>query len=499
VIVASQTISKASMRRRNAWVIPAGFLWAMGVLLWVLADSPRRWSGQVEVIGLATTLTALGLIGAGAMSGELGILTALARLKLGPWMAIGFSLGFGLATLAWLGDVEGYHGFVTRSSLAPAGALVGAGFLALVLAYRSTPNMLRDWGSSLDRSLRGGGTFASGASRVWTLWGVAMSAEAVGFSRGSFGFLSDPVAALSTTSSANAVLYALAQMGLLATLVAAWRFAVNRHAGSMALLMWVAGSQVVLGLISASKEGAIIQLVALVVGYSARGKLRLGPLVLAGLLTLFVVTPFVTAYRTAVLNGSGRLSPVESLQSMDFYQLASGSTAQTDSGSLVASTDRWSRIGDVAIIVEKTPSTIAYISGSELISGPVLGFVPRSVWPGKPVLDAGYEVNKEYYEVPGSVHSSAAVTPYGDLYRHGGVWVVIVGMAILGMFVRTVDDREGAAIQADPRLMFLPMVLFTTLVKQEMDYLGLTASLVSVISAAALAARLVSRRTMSSA
>jgi hypothetical protein len=179
--------------------------------------------------------------------------------------------------------------------------------------------------------------------------------------------------------------------------------------------------------------------------------------------------------------------------------LASGSTAQTDSGSLVASTDRWSRIGDVAIIVEKTPSTIAYISGSELISGPVLGFVPRSVWPGKPVLDAGYEVNKEYYEVPGSVHSSAAVTSYGDLYRHGGVWVVIVGMAILGMFVRTVDDREGAAIQADPRLMFLPMVLFTTLVKQEMDYLGLTASLVSVISAAALAARLVSRRTMSSA
>ena len=63
--------------------------------------------------------------------------------------------------------------------------------------------------------------------------------------------------------------------------------------------------------------------------------------------------------------------------------------------------------------------------------GPVLGFIPRSVWPTKPVLAAGYEVLQEYYGMPASVHSSVAVTPYGDLYRRGGVAVVIAGMLVL--------------------------------------------------------------------
>jgi len=498
VTVADQTVSRASTRRRHRWPIAGGFIWAMTVVLWGLSDGLLPQSDQAQVIWLATILAALGLIAAAAMSGELGVFTALARLKLGPWMAIGFSLGFGLATLAWLGDFPAYHGMVTRSSLVPGGAVAGAGFLALVLAYRSTPRLLREWGRNLDRSLRGGGTFSSGALSVWTLWGVTVSAQAVGFVRGNLGYLADPVAAMSTLSSVDAVLSALTQLGVLATVVAAWRFAVNRRPASMLLLLWIASSQLVIGLFSGSKEGAIIQLVALVVGYSARGRLRFGPLVVAVVVVVFVVAPFVTAYRTVVMNSSGRLSPSEALQSIDFYQLIGGSTAQTDSGSMVASADRLSRIGDLAIIVRKTPTTIDYISPAELISGPILGFVPRSVWPGKPVLDAGYQINQQYYEMPANVYSSAAATPYGDLYRHGGVGVVLAGMAILGMFVRAVDDREGAAIYSDPRLMFLPMGLFTMLVKQEMDYLALSASLVSVSLAAALGARLVSRRTVPS-
>lgn len=498
--VADQTLSTAPARRRHRWVILAGLAWAMGVLLWGLADGLLPQSDQAQLIGLATILTALGLIGAAAMSADLNVRTALAQLKLGPWMAIGFSLGFGLATLTWLGDITGYHGLVTRPSLLPAGTVAGAGFLALVLAYRSTPHLLRESGGNLDRYLRGDGTFSSSAVSVWTLWGIAVSAQAIFFTRGAFGYLSDPSAALSTSSSLGAVLSALTQMGVLATVVAGWRFAVNRRPGSLVLLMWITGSQLVLGLFSGMKEVAIIQLVAFVVGYSARGRLRLGPLVVAGLITLFVVTPFVTAYRTVVLNSSGRLSPADALQSIDFYQLISGSTTQRpDSGSLATSADRWSRIGDVAIIVRKTPTTIDYISPVELISGPILGFMPRSFWPDKPVLDAGYQVSQQYYEMPANVYSSAAVTPYGDLYRHGGVGIVILGMAILGMFVRTVDDRRGADTDIDPRLLFLPMLLFTMLVKQEVDYLALSASLVGIILAAALGARLVSRRTMPSA
>ena len=171
-----------------------------------------------------------------------------------------------------------------------------------------------------------------------------------------------------------------------------------------------------------------------------------------------------------------------------------GSTRSTNSGSLSDTASRWSRIGDLAIIVEKTPAEIDYISPLELVSGPLLGFVPRSLWPGKPILDAGYQVNQEYYGMPASVYSSAAVTPYGDLYRRGGFGVVIIGMAILGMFVRAIDDRRSALGDMDPRLLFLPMLLFATLVKQEMDYLAMSASMISIVLVATLAVRLVSRR-----
>lgn len=411
----------------------------------------------------------------------------------GGWL----SVGFGLATLAWLGDVKAYNGLVTRASLAPAAGVAGAGFIALVLAYQSTPRLFRQWACALDRSLGGRGTMSSNASGIWALWGVSMLAQAIGYARGSVGYLAHPSAALSTSSSANAVLSLLAQLGLLATVMAGWRAGLKRRPGSMALLMWVATSQLLLGLFSGMKEAAVIQLVAILVGYSARGRLRSAPLVIACLIALFVVTPFVTAYRTVLLNGSSRLSPAESLASIDFYQMMIRSTSQNEPGQLFAeSADRLSRIGDVAIIMGKTPAAVPYISPVELISGPVLGFVPRSVWPDKPVLDAGYQVNQQYYEMPSNIYSSAAVTPYGDLYRHGGVGIVILGMAILGLFVRSVDDRGTARSDLDPRLLFLPMLMFTMLVKQEMDYVALTASLVSMILTAALAGRLVSRRSV---
>lgn len=489
-------VSANSVSHPRQWVGAAGVFWTVGTLLWFLVSDGSAYSETVQVIGIAVILTSLGILGAASMSQELRVSTALAQLKLGPWMAIGFSIGFGLATLVWLGgDIEGYHGFVTQSTLYIGGLVAGTGFIALTFGYRLAPRLLCQWVSSADSHLRGKGAFASGARSVWALWTVSVAAQAISIARGSFGYLSDPSAALSTSSSLNAVLSALSQLGLLGTVIAAWRVAANRSAGAFGLLVWVAGTQLVLGILSGLKEAAIVQLVAIVVGYSCRSKLRLRLLVVGALIAVFIVTPYVTAYRAAVVNGTSRLSPAQVLTEVQFGALFSSSAASNTSGnSLNAAEDRLSRIGDVAIIAEKTPSTIPYKSSMELISGPLLGFIPRSIWPGKPVLDAGYQTNVEYYGAAASVHSSAAVTPYGDLYRRGGIVVTIVGMAVLGMFVRAIDDREGAFRGVDPRLMFLPMLLLATLVKQEMDYLGISASIVSVVLVAAFGARLVSRR-----
>lgn len=478
------------------WVLALSLLWAIALVLWMLLSPPGASSDRAEVLILATSLTGLGLLGAKLMSGDLRLLVALARLKMGPWVGVGFAVGFGVATLVWLGRVAAYGNLVQPSSLPVGGVVAGVGFIVFTICYCSTPNLLKKGMNQLDGALRGAGQLSTGAGSIWTLWSIAAVVFVLGFSRGSLGYLSDPTAALSTTSSSGAILAALAQIGVLATLEAAWRVAVRRSTGSVILLLWVMSTQTVGGLFQGSKEVAILQFVAFIVGYSARRKLRLRTVVVPAVIAIFVIAPFVTTYRAQLNGANGRLTPVEALTSIDFTQLINTALNQSDAG---GSQDqflvRWSRIGDVSTIVTQTPTRIPFLSPVELVTGPFLGFIPRSIWPGKPVLDAGYQVNQIYYGRPSTTYSSAAIPVYADLYRHGGFPVLVIGMLFLGFFVRMVDARTGTFGDIDLRLMFLPMLLFTSLVKQEVGYLALTASLFSISLTAALAVRLVSRRS----
>ncbi|MBC7632931.1 hypothetical protein [Aeromicrobium sp.] len=470
------------------------------VLAWALLPTSVTSPAGVQVTVVAVALTSAGLIGAVGMSQELGLRTALARLKLGPWMGVGFAVGFGLATLVWLaGDIEGYQGIVTASSLTPSALVCGVGFATLALAYRWTPQVLRRCGSSFDRRLRGNGPLSTGASVVWTLWAIAVLAQLIGAATSGLGYLADPRAELSASSSVGTVLTVFTSLGLLSSLLAAWRLAATRTAGAALLTVWVGGSQVVVGLFGGTKESAVIQFVALVIGYSARGKLRVIPIVATGLITMFFVAPFVTAYRAEIATSSGRLTPAQALQSIDYGSLLDNGKTSGSQAPGNQFIQRLSRIGDVAMVVAQSPTPVPFASPTDLLAGPVLGFIPRSLWPEKPVLDAGYQANIVYYHAPPSVYSSAALTPYGDLYRHGGVMVVIVGMLLLGFFVRVIDDRTGGrSASVDPRMLFLPMLFFTTLVKQETDYLSLAASIVSIVAAAAIGVRLTSSGSLTS-
>lgn len=150
---------------------------------------------------------------------------------------------------------------------------------------------------------------SSDPSSVWILWLVAVVAVVGSLSSGELGYLADPTAALTTTSSSSAVLAALAQTGVLATLIAAWRLAVLRSPGSAILLCWVMSTQILVGLFKGSKEAAILQLVAFVVGYSAQRKLKLKTIAASAVITILIIAPFVTIYRAQLTGVNGRLTP----------------------------------------------------------------------------------------------------------------------------------------------------------------------------------------------
>ncbi|MGO4340878.1 hypothetical protein [Pedococcus sp. 2YAF34] len=446
---------------------------------------------MARVASLSLALTVLGVAGMKLMSRNAGVGAELRDLRMGPWMGLGFALTYGLATLVWAQRDLNYGGLVDAGSL-KAGATVSAcGFVALVVGYLTAPRALRRTGARANALIRGrSSSFHWGVRTVWALFGIGLVGDALRLRSGSLGFLSDPNAALSTTSSFGAAASALSQLGVLSTLVAASRLSATKRSGNLLALITVAGTQTAIGLFSGLKEAAIVQLIAIVIGLSAKRRVNWLAVAGAAAITLLVISPFVSAYRAEVINGSTRLSATEVLENIDFANLARESVA--GGGSDHSSPfDRWSRLGDVSIIASQTPWPVAYQSPMVLVAGPLLGVIPRSLWPGKPVLDAGYQVNQIYYHMPASIYSSAAVTPYGDLYRHGGLGVVFVGMLLMGWAVRCLDsvvDARGSG--SDPRLLFLPLLLLPTLVKQEVDVLGLTASLPLMVVGALVASRI---------
>jgi hypothetical protein len=184
------------------------------------------------------------------------------------------------------------------------------------------------------------------------------------------------------------------------------------------------------------------------------------------------------------------LSAVEVSAAVDFAEIAGRTGEANPWHSLLTFSDRVSRIGDVAVIAQVTPAQVPYADATELLTAPLIGVVPRSLWPGKPVLSAGYEMTSIYYGLPTSGYSSSAVTPYGDLWRHGGPFVLVLGMMFLGWLLRMVDGL-GGVLRTDPRGLFLPALLLASIAKQENDYVSLMAGLPATLLVAYSASRLV--------
>lgn len=472
-------------------VVVALSMWLLAVGGLALLDGLIALSRTLILVAASMTLLALGLICAILLARPASLRRSLARLQLGPWVCVSFAIIFGAATLIWLSPAEGTRRVIDQAYLVPACLLAAVGLLCFVAGYRCTPRLIRSAADRIDTALRGDPPRSFGVGGVLALWTTSMLAQALAIGLGSFGYLADPTAALATTSSLPAALALLSNLGLFATMLAAWRAAAVRTLAAHLVLVGVTASQLGLGLFSGMKEEVIIQFVAVFIGYGVRRRVRFVSVLIVAALVVVVVVPFVTQYRTTVLAGSGRLSAAEVLATVDFNDVAasSGDTSVGDSFEQLLA--RLSRIGDVAVVMQKTPTFVPFNSPSDLIGGPLLGLIPRSVWPGKPVLDAGYRMTSTYYGLPKDVYSSSAMTPYGDLWRHGGFWVVAMGMLVIGGLARSVDARSGDPAQ-DPRILFLPLLLFAPLAKQEMDYLGLMASLVGFVIVANLAARLVS-------
>lgn len=449
---------------------------------------------EEDIRQLSIGLMVLGLTGLLAMAGPDPIRSQLAGGRLGPWGCIGFFLFWGVATLTWYHQHFGQFTLVAPESIARACMIAALGFSVWVAAYLSSVGLLPL--KVAQRALRyvvpspalKNVTLARGMFLTF----VGLSASAAQLKLGQYGYLGNVSAALASGSRSAqfiGLLTPLGNFGLAVAVVAHFRAPSGKSMSVCALLGTLLLATTAYG---GTKEGVLlVGLTLILAGAAARKKLSLRSVVVFAILTVTVIEPFNVAYRNSLRNQGARVTGLTAQASIavgaavDAFGRVGFPGAKDSATRLLI---RAREVDNLGIVVQKTPGTIPYRDPREYLSAPFVGIIPRVVWPNKPVFDVGYRFSQQYYELPTSLQTSSAITPFGDLYRHGGILVLVVGLFFLGAVARVLD--ETARSSRSLASLFLVLGLLPLTIKWETDVLTLMLGWPTLLLPPAIAVRI---------
>lgn len=399
----------------------------------------------------------------------------LASWKFGHWILLWYGLTFGLATVTWSGPQTSTAAEIAVSSVLRALWLVTVGLTFWAVGYFVGPgHPARRLAARGIRALDDHLTHAVRSRYTpWVLYGIGTAARvATTLTTDRFGYVGDVSSAVTTATSYGQFLGGLSLFAPLAVCAAALQVYRDHLPGARITLAVLFLTELAFGAAAGGKESFVIALLAVVIPMSvARRSLPKAAMIAGALAFLAIVIPFNQAYRSAARSGSVTLSPSEAIHEAPgiFRQTLAGHSVITAlPKSAIYLLQRTREIDSPAIIMQRTPGQIAFSSPFQLIEAPLVDIVPRAIWPGKPILATGYQFSQQYYDLSATVYTSSAITPIGDLYRHGGWIPVLVGMFLLGCGVRLLDDVLDVRVNA--HAIFLVLLLFPSLVNGEDDW-----------------------------
>ena len=483
----------------RTWLVNSFALLAMaGVLLieeLTTADIPTQaviWGSLALLAYLAGLLCLLG-------NGQSPI-PGLARWQFGPWILLWYSVTFGLASIAWNKPQLSPTNQIAVNSVLRALWLVAVAMTLWTIGYLIGPGQPIRRGA--DRFMGALATYRTstvrGRSTPWVIYTVGVSARILTLvTTGRFGYVGDPASALSTAAGYQQLLSELSLLCPLAVCTAALQLYIERLPSARKTLTILFVVELAFGAAAGGKESFVIAVLAVIIPMSAKRR-RLPKFAVTGGIIIFmlVVIPFNAAYRYAVRGGPDLLSTSEAFHEAPTL-LQQAVTAHDPLTTFADSTtyllQRVQEIDGPAIILQRTPGQIPFSSPVQLIAAPLTGMIPRAIWPDKPIYSPGYDFSQQYYDIPSSIYTASAITPVGDMYRHGGWIPVIIGMLLFGCGTRLLDDVLN--VRDNPHAIFLVVLLFPNLVKGEIDWTSLVAGLPATLFIWLLAISLVFRST----
>jgi len=226
-----------------------------------------------------------------------------------------------------------------------------------------------------------------------------------------------------------------------------------RSRSALFLLITIVPMTTLIMFMTGSKRAALLPAAMVVLTWvivDRRIKIRW---IVAGFLALILLYPVAHFWRQDILQantltiGDVLLNPGPAItRTSDF--LASGRVGDYFVDGFDAASRRLDAIGVVSVIVRDTPSVSPFQNGRTLALIPV-AYVPRVLWPGKPVITIGQWVTEAYVPSGHLLESNLGTTWVGEFYLNWGVTMVISGMLILGVMLRFAHEalmRVGATV-----------------------------------------------------
>lgn len=388
----------------------------------------------------------------------------LTRLRTAAWVLLYGSFTFGFATVLMINNWDLSRRVVDLDYVRPALFMIGIAYTAMVIGYRMHYTKSNRTDSISFEMVTPASVFG-----VWTVGILALTAFTLG--SGGYGYLGSPVVTEDSVGPLTQPLLALSTFRHVALGWAVYMALTSSSVSYRYLIAIIASANTLIAVFAGMREEFIMLGIAALLPYLlVRRRLPILRLLLAAIVFLLVLTPFVSQVRSIVRDGDTSLSVQEAVAGIT-DSIRSG-TAIDDRASVEESASRFALSENVAVILEATPARIPYRDIDELVSAPFVGLVPRAVWPDKPVSVSGQDFYREYWLGRGL--SSSAVTVPGSLLMYGGVGVLAAGMFLFGLGLRVFDEfhiRRGGLIS-----VLSVMIVFDTVVKQE-------ASVVSILRA----------------
>jgi hypothetical protein len=157
---------------------------------------------------------------------------------------------------------------------------------------------------------------------------------------------------------------------------------------------------------------------------------------------------------------------------------------------------RFRGIDGPAMVVQRSPESIPYVPVSSSLLVPIGSFVPRFIWHGKPVYVDGLEFARQYFGQGAESFNSLTPTMLGDLYRRGGLVVVLMGMAALGWLSGFLTSLFSIGLSPQRLAVFAPFAI--ELLNLEGGFALLPVSLVQLAFVTFIGVRLAYGRTQRS-